>query len=159
MVELECCCVHVSNKPHACVFAAAVLRLEARDAQELNRFWALKHGCAAVGRETVEVTVEVPPTSETIDVIASRISESVSPMSLSGLSSPASPGGWAGGGSYMGRGRGSGLSGDFGTAGLGTISGMSGSIKPAFVNTIRVSDSANLSIIRMLCNYKQPSLR
>ena len=46
-----------------------------------------------MGREAVEVIVVVPPTtSEIIDVIASRISERVSPMSLSGSSSLVWPG-------------------------------------------------------------------
>ena len=112
-----------------------------------------------------EVTVEVPlsPAREMSDVIASRISERASTMSLSGLSSPPvsppPPGVSGGEGWYGGGDRGSlaGLGGDSGgtSAGLGTVSGtMSGEMKPAFVDRIRVSDSASPSmIIRMLGRY------
>ena len=80
-----------------------MLKPEVWDAQELYTFWALKQGCAAVGREAAEVRVVVPPTtSEMIEVIASRMSERVSPMSLSGSSSPVSPGFSRGGEPYVG---------------------------------------------------------
>ena len=75
-----------------------MLKPEVCDAQELYISWALRHGCAAVGREAADVMVVVPPmTSDIIDVIASRISERVSPMSLSESSSPVPPGFWRGG--------------------------------------------------------------
>ena len=151
--------------------AAVVLKPGVCDAQELYISWALKHGCAAVGREAAEVTVVVPPmTSEIIDVIASRISERVSPMSLSGSSSPVPPGFRRGGESYVGdelsvgeplSGFGSG-SGAGSGAGSGSTLGSvgtkstSGSTKPAFVSTIRVNDSISPSMIRILTNIAEP---
>ena len=112
-----------------------------------------------------EVTVEVPlsPAREMSDVIASKISERASAMSLSGLSSPPvsppPPGVSGGEGWYRGGDGGSlaGLGSESGTsAGLGTVSGtMSGEMKPAFVmDTRRGDDRASPSmIIRMLGKY------
>ena len=70
------------------VFVAAK-SLEASEAHEPMRLWALKHGCAAVRVETATETVVVPPLasdtiSETIDVIALTMLERVAPRSLSG---------------------------------------------------------------------------
>ena len=147
--------------------AAVVLKPEVCDAQELYISWALRHGCAAVGREAADVMVVVPPmTSDIIDVIASRISERVSPTSLSGSSSPIPPGFWRGGESYVGDepsvgeplsgcGSGSGAGSGSILGSVGTTS-TSGSTKPAFVSNIRVNGSASPSMIRISTDTVEP---